>query len=408
MPGWLVDFRLKWGAWLIVGASALLAAPAAAGQLADSDASAAAAGQLERLIADVPPAATGRAYFHATDDRGKQLGALDPIVDPAGGYLGVYHSPYPWGRGMTFRISLAHSDDLLHWTRIRTLDRNGASMPTLQRIPGTGGYLLAYEKKPLRYQNVVRIAYFRSRRDLVHGLPAEQRNLPRRFSPYANGTPTILWIRWRGSAARSLVGLGFHYQSEAARRPSADREAVGVLAGLRRWSTIKGDEADAALFSQSLHGNHGDWRQFSFEGFRWRVYEGQERYDDFATWHVLLYNPRSRAVRRLSLHVGTARLTSVGNPIARLEPGPKAQGQVLVVTAFVFNASAPGLTGELVYYQPLQPAGGQTTAPGITSPPTPPAPAGAGAARQGSARLGPPHARPRLRHARPRPPAPAP
>ena len=137
---------------------------------------------------------------------------------------------------------------------------------------------------------MIRIAYFRSRRALIEGRAAEQRNLPRRYSPYANGTPTILWIRWRGSAARSLVGLGFHYQSTFHRLPGADREAVGQLAGLRRWTTIRGDEADGVLSGQGLHGNHGDWRQFGFEGKRWRVYEAQASFDDFATWHVLLYS----------------------------------------------------------------------------------------------------------------------
>ena len=352
-------------------------------------------------------------YFHANDDHGKQLGALDPIPDPAGGYLGVYHSPYWRGRGMTFRISLAHSQDLLHWTRVRVLDRLGASMPTLRRIPGGRGYLLAYEKKPRRFENVIRIAYFRSLASLLHGRPAQERNLPRRFSPYANGTPTILWIKWRGGAARSLVGIGFHYQSKLRREPWADREAVGQLAGLRRWATVRADDADNALFSQGLHGNHGDWRQFSFGGFRWRVYEGQKRYDDFATWHVLLYNPRSRSIHRLSLHAGSEHLTSVGNPIAQEEPGPSGQGPVLVVTAFVFNASARRLTGELVYYQPLQASGGAagsgaTSSPTVPGLPTVPGSPAGGVAPPAGARRGPPHARPRRHHVQRRPPAPSP
>src|SRR5207248_7695098 len=113
-----------------------------------------------------------------------------------------------------------------------------------------------------------------------------------------------------------------------------------------------------ALYGQGLHGNHGDWRQFRFGGLRWRVYEGQGRFDDFATWHVLLYSPSSGAVYPLSLQLENSPLTSVGNPIVKQLPAPGGQGQVLVVTAFVFAASAPGLTGELVYYQPVAPAAG--------------------------------------------------
>src|SRR5437763_3252953 len=130
-----------------------------------------AADQLQALITALPPLETGRVDFHANDDAGKQLGALDPIADPAGGYLGVYHSPYWSSRGPTFRISLAHSDDLLHWTQLRILDRFGASMPTLRPISGTGGYLLAYEKQPAD-ANVIRIAYYRSRADLLAGRAA--------------------------------------------------------------------------------------------------------------------------------------------------------------------------------------------------------------------------------------------
>src|SRR5260370_19967162 len=245
----------------MVAACVLLCASGAAARRTDRGASAAAAGELERLITEVPPGPTGRAVFGGTDDGGKQLGALDPIADPAGGYLGVYHSPRRTGRGLTFRISLAHSSDLLHWARIRVLDRDGASMPTLRRIPGTSGYLLAYEKKPRRYGNVIRIAYFRSRPDLLDGRVAAQRNLPRRFSPYADGTPTILWIKWRGSAARSLIGLGFHYQSRLRRRPAADREAVGELAGPRRGTPVRGEGGETGLYGAGPAGDPGAlWR----------------------------------------------------------------------------------------------------------------------------------------------------
>src|SRR5436305_7032054 len=129
-------------------------------------------------------------------------------------------------------------------------------MPTLRPISGTGGYLLAYEKKPAD-ANVIRIAYYRSRGDLLAGRAARQRNLPRSLSPYANGTPTILWVNWGGGPARSLIGIGFHYQSQANRAPAADREAIGLLAGFSRWTVRTDDDADETRYGQGLRGNPG-------------------------------------------------------------------------------------------------------------------------------------------------------
>ncbi len=333
---------------LPVSPPAAVCSPSAPSSSPTAEASAVA---LQNLIDDVPSVQSGQVVVHATDNRGDQLGALDPIPDPAGGYLGVYHSPYRALGRWTFRISLAHSSDLLHWTRIRVLDRRGASMPTLRQIPGTDGFLLAYEKA-LPGGDVIRIAYYGSRADLLSGQPGARRNLPRSLSRYNDGTPTILSIDWNGSAARSLIQLGFHYQTRAHRHPAADREAIAALAGFRRWTAHRDLDADAALSAEGFHGNHGDWREFAFDGFRWRVYEGQRRYDNFSTWHVLLYNPSSRATYPLSLQLDGSRITSLGNPIVQQETAPGGQGQVLVVTTFVFAASDPALTGELVYYQP--------------------------------------------------------
>ncbi|MGO9959006.1 MAG: hypothetical protein ACLP50_24080 [Solirubrobacteraceae bacterium] len=43
---------------------------------------------------------SGRASSDTVDNLGEQIGALDPIPDPAGGYVGVYHTPFgPFGVG---------------------------------------------------------------------------------------------------------------------------------------------------------------------------------------------------------------------------------------------------------------------------------------------------------------------
>ncbi|HUZ29440.1 MAG TPA: hypothetical protein VMU90_09375, partial [Solirubrobacteraceae bacterium] len=71
-------------------------------------------------------------------------------------------------------------------------------------------------------------------------------------------------------------------------------------------------------------------------------------------WHVLLTGSGSGSIYRLTLKSGSAVLaSSFGNPVAQQLPGPAGQGQVLVVTMFVFAASVPEQAGELVYYQPI-------------------------------------------------------
>lgn len=314
------------------------------------------ADRLQNLIEEVPCPQSGRVSYDTIDNLGESMAVLDPIPNPAGGYLGVYHTPFPdrpGGDEDDFRVSLASSADLIHWTRVAVLDPAGASMPTLRSIPGASGYLLAYEKRLAR-GNVIRIRYYRTLPDLLAGRYAAQRDLPRRFSRYNNGTPTILWTRWNHALGRSVIELGFHYQSAVKRWPGPDREALGTLRGFREWSTRVDPSTDSALGHIGLSGSHGDWRQFSFEGSRWRLYEAQTAYNDFGTWQVVLESPTTRRLYRLALRMGSAPVSSsFANPVAREETAPGGHGNVLVVTMFLFSSRVPGDIGELVYYQPI-------------------------------------------------------
>jgi hypothetical protein len=311
--------------------------------------------RLKRLIENVPCPDTGRVSYGTSDNLGATMAVLDTVSDPEGGYLGVYHTSFGSQAGpnrWAFRISLAHSADLIHWTRISVLDPLGASMPTLRSIPGASGYLLAYEKCRSRGGNVVRIRYYRTLGDLMAGRFAAHRDLPRYFSPYNNGTPTILSIRWNGGIKRSVIELGFHYESAPKGRPGPDREAVGTLAGFRRWTPRTDAATDAALDRAGLWGSHGDWRPFSFEGARWRVYEAQTSFGDFGTWRVLLDSSGQMQPLTLSTASGSVS-SSIGNPVAQVQPAPDGHGQVLMITMFLFAPYAPGEGGELVYYQPI-------------------------------------------------------
>ncbi len=330
---------------LLVGA--LSPAPATAAPSPQS-----AIAQLQGLIENVPDADSGRASYGTTDNLGGSMDVLDPIADAAGGYLGVYHTEYGPDPSR-FRISLAQSADLIHWTRIVVLDPVGASMPTLRAVPN-GGFLLAYEKKTPAAGNIVRLRYYRSLGKLEAGRFAAQRELPQTFSRYNDGTPTILSVTWHHALARSVIHIGFHYETEARRSPGPDREAIGTLVDFKRWTARAVTPLDAALDRQGLSGSHGDWRQFSFAGNRWRIYEGQATWGDFGSWRVLLQDMSSGRLYPLTLSSDTQGIArSVANPTVAVRPAPDGDGQVLVVTLYLFAAHAPAVPGELVYYQPL-------------------------------------------------------
>jgi hypothetical protein len=316
-----------------------------------------AADRLESLIDYVPCPETGRVSFGTRDNTGESMAVLDTLPSPSGGYIGVYHSEFRSpGRpyAADFRISLARSTDLIHWTRLAILDAHGASMPTLSTIAGGPGYLLAYEKQAPDGGDVVRVRYYPSLAALAANRFAVQRDLPRTFSPYNNGTPTFLWTHWNGGLGRSAIGLGFHYETDLNRRHGPDREGVGTLRDFRLWNARIDPGTDAALDRQGLSGSHGDWRQFGFDGGAWRVYEAQTAFDDFGTWRVVLESRPSGQMYPVSLTMGARPVsTSFANPVAHVEPAPQGHGRVLVVTMFLFNAHGPGAPGELVYYQPI-------------------------------------------------------
>jgi hypothetical protein len=316
------------------------------------------ADRLQGLIDYLPCPDTGRVSFDARDDHRDSMSVLDPVPSPTGDYLGVYHTEFtPPGRrwAADFRISLARSTDLIHWTRVAVLDPTGASMPTLSAIPGASGYLLAYEKRRRAGGgDVVRLRYYPSLFWLLGGQWAAQRDLPLTFSPFNDGTPTILWVHWNGGLARSAIGLGFHYETALAGQRAPDREALGTLRGFRAWTARRDPATDSALDRQGLLGSHGDWRRFDFAGAGWRMYEAQTAFDDFGAWHVILESESSGRMYPVTLTLGSRPVSSsFANPVARVEPAPGGHGQVLVVTMFLFTAHGSASRGELVYYQPI-------------------------------------------------------
>lgn len=309
------------------------------------------------LLEQGPCAPQAGYAYGARDNRGAPLDVLDPIADPAGGYLGVYHvRVHRPGPAATYQVLLAHSHDLITWTRLRVLVPAGASMPTLRGVPGGSGFLLAYEKRAATANtHLIRVQWYRSRTALLAGHPAMGVDLPRRYSRFNNGTPSFWAIRWHGSPARSALELAFHYEDARGAGPGADREAVGVLIGFRRWITHRDTRIDGLIDQTGLTGSHGDQRQFEWAGRPWRVYEANPAVFAFGDWHTVLDDVAANRVHPLTIETPLGRFsTSFGNPTAAILPAPSGHGRVLVMTLFVFSSGqAAREAGELVFYRPL-------------------------------------------------------
>src|SRR5664279_1968347 len=88
---------------------------------------------IQTLLGDAV-GSTGHRYA-VTDSAGNTMDTVKIITNPAGGYLGGYHT------GNT--ANLASSTDLLSWVFRRTLDVQ-ATQPTISAL-ATGGFLTAAE-----------------------------------------------------------------------------------------------------------------------------------------------------------------------------------------------------------------------------------------------------------------------
>lgn len=288
-------------------------------------------------VANVPCPSTGRALTGLRDSAGVAMTGLDPISNPAGGYLAVYDAGA--------QIGLARSSNLTTWRRVQVLG-TGQS-PSLEPVPGTGGYLLAYAQ-PRGTGDAIRVTYFRSLSALLVAHQATTIELPLRLSGTVNGAPWFANLSWNGSLRRSQLTLGFDY------RPSSggpSREALGVLRGFRNWSATPDARTDRQIDRTGLTGNHGQGRQFVVGGRPWRLYEAADR----AGSHIVMDDVRTG--RTLALRLGTEDGTltsSLARPVAQVLPAPGGTGSALVVSLYVDGSSATrSEAGELLYWTPL-------------------------------------------------------
>ncbi len=182
------------------------------------------------------------AKFGLHDDLGCPMATLK-IIDSPDGYLGVYHCLLAG----QFRVRLARSTDLLHWSFQAEPDSR-ASQPTLAQLPDHS-FVLAVEadngdgagpgRRWLRFRHYAGLAALLGAHpdrtfDAPHTLTAATRG--------AEGTPNIYSARLLAGVARSRIEVGFHYL-----HLGLDRQAHGELTDFSAWTARPDAALDTAL-----------------------------------------------------------------------------------------------------------------------------------------------------------------
>jgi hypothetical protein len=149
---------------------------------------------IQTLLGDVV-GSTGHRYA-VKDSAGNTMDTLKIITNPAGGYLGVYHTGN--------RVNLANSTDLLNWVFRRTLDAQ-ATQPTICAL-STGGFLTAAEYSDqagsgglLRFRHYANLSW------LLAGTVNRERTIPRTSSGCNEGTPNIYSVSLTPDIDHSII-----------------------------------------------------------------------------------------------------------------------------------------------------------------------------------------------------------
>lgn len=265
------------------------------------------------------------------------------IDNPAGGYLGVYHT------GDT--VNLAVSDDVLTWTFVTGLDSQ-ATQPTIHALP-TGGYLTAVEFNTQQGSGgMLRFRHYPDLDALMAGEFDRDRTVPRTLSACNEGTPHFSAVEWGPGIDGSIIEVGFHYQ----RRCDVDRQAVGVLSGFDHWDARPDRECDRRIATAAttrhrrVRGNIGGRDSVHVDGVAQTVYEVQHRKNDFGSWRVYLEDQISGEVSAVPVttHGGS---TAFANPKVTAIRSPSGVPALAVTLFLPVEGAAPGEAGELIHYR---------------------------------------------------------
>jgi hypothetical protein len=288
-----------------------------------------------RAIINNVKGATARVY-NLRDNLGNGMGTLKVIANPSvpGQFIGVYHITF----NGVFKVDLATSTDLIHWTWVRELagSNNGqASQPTIA-LASDGGFVMAWEQEP---NNHIKVLYFSSWTNLKNGIPSKIYDCPRTLSNCAEGTPNIY------SASSTSVDIGHHYYANC----DVDKQARGRLTNFNSWTTSKLVNVDNAFLYWGTKGNIGDRDGYAnFRGYNFGLFEAQFTKNDWRSWRVYLYDYQTGNSDQTSIQTNGGSI-SFANPTITLT---SLNGKnIVLVTLFVpSEGNAPGEAGELLYY----------------------------------------------------------
>ena len=302
---------------------------------ASPDPASAATARFEALAGDVGRA--DGAVFDARDDTGRTMDTAEIAPVPAaygGGYLAVYHTTLADGR---FHTAVATSTDLRVWTRRHDFGA-GTSQPSLHP-DGTGGWVLAYEKDPA---NHIALRHYPDLAALLAGRSDRAFDAPRTLSDCAEGTPDLTAVRG------DTVELTGHYRADCA----TDRQLHATLRDFTHWQARPDHRLDQALLAWGTGGNIGDRSRIELMGRPLVLIEGQRLRNDFGSWSTYAYDPASGRADRVGLRTpGGSR--AFANPSAALITDPDGRPALLVSVFIPKEESAPGESGELVYWREL-------------------------------------------------------
>jgi hypothetical protein len=320
------------------------------------------------------PVRADASAYDAKDNQGNQMEVIKvlDLVGQSAKYAAVYYTPYVVSGGYRYRVNLATSDDLVHWTYIRTLVDN-ADMPDIRQVNNGSWLILAHEQwinggttGPSQAPCRVGFKLFYDSTDLLNGTIRASWLAPSYVSDL-NGTPNIyeahLTLYNNYWAADLLVG--FHYWNG-----TQDENAYATVLkfalpqGGTAWNPTNASGynqhlADAGVNDLGLRDN------FAVSSGIYNVQEGNlgTPGSSWEKWRVFLYAytdsylwpSGNGTVLQLSPQTSKGSF-SFGGPRVSFVKSPRGVGDAMFVSYFIFSQGAgPGEAGNLIYYYNLSP-----------------------------------------------------
>ncbi|MEU1166677.1 hypothetical protein ABZ372_42525, partial [Streptomyces sp. NPDC005921] len=160
-----------------------------------------------------------------------------------------------------------------------------------------------------------------------------------------------------GRAARTAVQLGGvrgrgRFRGRAGAGCATDRQLRATLWDFTHWQARPDHRLDQALLAWGTAGNIGDRSRIALMGRPLVLIEGQCLRNDFGSWSTYAYDPVSGRADRVGLRTpgGSG---AFANPSAALITDPDGRPALLVSVFIPKEESAPGESGERVYWREL-------------------------------------------------------